>query len=149
LHHTYTNIQDHDADMYAGSILRFSEHAQWQKHHRFQHYYLILLYSLSTYNWAITTYFEQMCRYMKLKLSYGKLPNPMINWSTLVITKVIYVTIWIVLPLMLIDIPWWQVLLGFFIMHYVAGVILSVVFQLAHIVDHADTPLPDQDGNMK
>ena len=65
---------------------------------------------------------------MKRKLSYGKLPNPVINWSTLVITKVIYITIWIVLPLIFVDIAWWQVLLGFFIMHYVAGVILSVVF---------------------
>ncbi len=40
------------------------------------------------------------------------------------------------------DIAWWKILLGFFIMHYVAGVILSVVFQLAHIVDEAETPLP-------
>ncbi|AEM71087.1 Linoleoyl-CoA desaturase [Allomuricauda ruestringensis DSM 13258] len=149
LHHTYTNIHEHDEDMEAGRILRFSKHAEWRKHHKFQHYYSILLYGLLTFNWAITTDFQQMYRYMKRKLSYGKLPNPVINWSTLVITKVIYITIWIVLPLIFVDIAWWQVLLGFFIMHYVAGVILSVVFQLAHIVDHAETPLPDEEGNMK
>jgi len=67
----------------------------------------------------------------------------------MVISKIIYITIWIVLPLVFIDIAWWKVLLGFFIMHYVAGVILSVVFQLAHIVDEADTPLPDDSGTMK
>ena len=149
LHHTYTNIHEHDEDMEAGRILRFSKHAEWQKHHRFQHYYSIFLYGLLTFNWAITTDFQQMYRYMKRKLSYGKLPNPVINWSTLVITKIIYITIWIVLPLIFVEIPWWQVLLGFFIMHYVAGVILSVVFQLAHIVHDAETPLPEKDGSMK
>ncbi|MDC6365970.1 MULTISPECIES: fatty acid desaturase family protein [Flavobacteriaceae] len=149
LHHTYTNIHEHDEDMEAGRILRFSKHAEWQKHHKFQHYYSIFLYGLLTFNWALTTDFQQMYRYMKRKLSYGKLPNPVINWSTLVVTKMIYITIWIVLPLIFANIAWWQVLLGFFIMHYVAGVILSVVFQLAHIVDHAETPLPDNEGNMK
>ena len=90
-----------------------------------------------------------MYRYMKRKLSYGKLPSPVMNWSTMVIAKLLYITIWIVLPLIFIDIVWWQILIGFFIMHYVAGVILSVTFQLAHIVDDAQTPLPDESGTMK
>ena len=149
LHHTYTNIHEHDEDMEAGRIFRFSKHAKWKKHHRFQHYYSIFLYGLLTFNWAITTDFIQMYRYTKRKLSYGKLPNPFINWSTLAVTKIMYLTIWIILPLLFANIAWWQVLLGFLIMHYVAGVILSVVFQLAHIVDDAETPLPDETGTMK
>lgn len=149
LHHTYTNIHEHDEDMEAGRILRFSKHAEWRKHHKFQHYYSVFLYGLLTFNWAITTDFQQMYRYMKRKLAYGKMPSATINWSTLVITKVLYLTIWIVLPMLVLDIAWWKILLGFFIMHYVAGVILSVIFQLAHIVDHADTPLPDENGTMK
>jgi len=148
-HHTYTNIHEHDEDMEAGRILRFSKHTKWKKHHKFQHLYSIFLYGLLTFNWAITTDFQQMYRYMKRKLSYGKLPNPIVNWSTLVITKTLYVVIWIVIPLIFIDVAWWKIILGFFIMHYVAGVILSITFQLAHIVDEADTPLPDESGTMK
>ena len=34
-------------------------------------------------------------------------------------------------------------------MHYTAGVILSVVFQLAHVMPNTDMPTPDNDGNMK
>ena len=34
-------------------------------------------------------------------------------------------------------------------MHYTAGIILSFVFQLAHIVPKTETPLPDEGGNMK
>ena len=135
--------------MEAGRILRFSKHAEWKKHHKFQHFYSVFLYGLLTFNWAITTDFQQMYRYMKRKLSYGKLPSATMNWSTLIITKILYITIWIVLPMLILDIAWWKILIGFFLMHYVAGVILSVVFQLAHIVDDADTPLPDESGTMK
>jgi len=149
LHHTYTNIHEHDEDMEAGRVLRFSKHAPWKKHHRFQHYYSIFLYGLLTFNWAITTDFKQMYQYTKRKLSYGKMPNPIANWTTLAITKALYFSIWIVLPILFFDIPWWYVLIGFFIMHYTAGLILSVVFQLAHIIEDAETPLPDESGNMK
>jgi len=149
LHHTYTNIHGHDEDLEAGRILRFSKHSKWQWHHKFQHYYSILLYGLLTINWAITTDFQQMSRYMKRKLSYGKFPNPTWNWSKLVISKVIYVCMWIVIPILLTDIAWWKILIGFLIMHYTAGLILSVVFQLAHVMDEAEMPLPEKNGTMK
>ncbi len=149
LHHTYTNIHEHDEDLEAGRVLRFSKHAEWRKHHRFQHYYSIFLYGLLTFNWAITTDFKQMYNYTKRKLSYGEFPNPITNWSTMIIAKLIYITIWVVLPLVILDIAWWQLFIGFFLMHYVAGVILSVVFQLAHVINEAETPLPDEQGNMK
>ena len=149
LHHTYTNIPEHDEDLDAGRILRFSKHADWKKYHKFQHLYSVLLYGLLTFNWAITTDFQQMYRYTKRKLSYGKLPNPVLNWTKLLITKIIYVTIWIAIPMIFLEVAWYKIFIGFFVMHYVAGLILSVVFQLAHIIDHADTPVPNEQGDMK
>jgi linoleoyl-CoA desaturase len=149
LHHTYTNVHGHDEDLDAGRILRFTKHAQWKWYHRFQHYYSILLYGLLTINWAITTDFVQMKRYMKRKLSYGEFPNPFINWSTLVVSKIIYLGIWILLPILILKLSWWKILIGFFLMHYTAGLILSVIFQLAHIMDEAEMPMPENDGSLK
>jgi len=149
LHHTYTNIQGLDEDIDAGRIIRFSKHAKWLQIHKFQKYYSIFLYGLLTINWAITTDIKQMRSYLKRKLSYGKFPNPVKEWSVLVITKILYYAIWIVLPIMVMDIPWWQVLIGFFIMHYTAGMILSVVFQLAHVMPNTDMPQPNEDGVME
>ena len=149
LHHTYTNIHGHDEDLDAGRILRFTKHAEWKSHHRFQHIYSVILYGLLTINWAITTDFIQMKRFMKRKLSYGKFPNPFLNWSTLVISKVIYISLWIVLPMLILDMAWYKVLLGFFIMHYTAGLILSIVFQLAHVMEEAEMPLPEANGTIK
>ena len=114
LHHTYTNIQGLDEDIDAGRIIRFSKHAKWLQIHKFQKYYSIFLYGLLTINWAITTDFKQMRSYLKRKLSYGKFPNPAKQWSILVISKILYYSIWIVMPILIMDIPWWQVLIGFF-----------------------------------
>ncbi|UAB81446.1 acyl-CoA desaturase [Marixanthomonas sp. SCSIO 43207] len=149
LHHTYTNIHGHDEDMEAGRVIRFSKHAKWRRFHKFQQYYSVLLYGLLTFNWAITTDFKQTKRYLAKKLAYGKLPKPITQWSILIITKLIYMGIWIVIPILFFNIAWWKILIGFFIMHYVAGLILSIVFQLAHIVEDTEMPLPDKTGNMK
>ncbi|WP_339701271.1 acyl-CoA desaturase [uncultured Marixanthomonas sp.] len=149
LHHTYTNIHGHDEDMEAGRIIRFSKHAKWHRFHKFQQYYSVFLYGLLTFNWALTTDFKQTKRYLSKKLSYGKLPKPITQWSLLIITKIIYMGVWIAIPILFFNIAWWKILIGFFIMHYVAGLILSIVFQLAHIVEDTDMPLPDKTGNMK
>lgn len=149
LHHTYTNIPGHDEDLEAGRVIRFSKHTKWRRFHKFQHIYSIFLYGLLTVNWAITTDFKQTKRYLAKKLSYGKLPSPFKQWSTVVVTKILYAIIWLVLPILILDIAWWKVFIGFFVMHYVAGLILSVVFQLAHIVEDTEMPLPDRSGTMK
>ena len=148
LHHTYTNIHGHDEDLDAGRIIRFTKHASWHRFHKFQHYYSIFLYGLLTFNWAITSDFKQMKRYLARKLSYGEFSSPVKQWTVLVITKVIYFSIWIVIP-MILGIVWWKVLLGFFVMHYVAGLIVSVVFQLAHVVEDTVNPVPDENGEIE
>lgn len=148
LHHTYTNIHGHDEDLEAGRIMRFTKQAQWRRFHKFQHYYSVFLYGLLTFNWALTTDFKQMRSYLKRKLSYGEAKNPKILWTTLIITKLIYLSIWIVLPIVM-GIDWWKVLFGFFIMHYTAGLILSIVFQLAHVVEETDNPIPNNDGEIE
>lgn len=149
LHHTYTNIHGHDEDLETGNIMRFSEHSKWRRFHRFQHIYSIFLYGLLTINWVLTADFKQTHRYLKRKLSYGKMPKPFTQWSTLLGTKILYAVVWLVIPLLFFNIAWWKILIGFFIMHYTAGLILSVIFQLAHVVEDTEMILPDESGTMK
>ena len=149
LHHTYTNIQGHDEDIDAGRVIRFSKHADWHKMHKYQQYYSVFLYGLLTINWAITTDFKQLYKYLKRGLSYGKAPNAAAQWTILAISKIIYVMVWIVIPILVLNLAWWKIMIGFFVMHYVAGLILSVTFQLAHVMPDTEMPLPDKDGNIK
>ncbi|WP_010178754.1 fatty acid desaturase family protein [Aquimarina agarilytica] len=149
LHHTYTNIHGHDEDLDAGRIIRFSRHSDWKYFHKFQHIYSIFLYGLLTVNWVTTVDFKQTARYLKRKLSYEKLPNAFKQWTTVIVSKILYFSVWIVTPMLVLDVAWYKILLGFFVMHYVAGLILSTVFQLAHIIEETDTPLPSEEGTMK
>ena len=146
LHHTFTNVKGHDEDIDAGRIIRFSKHSKWLKIHHLQRFYSVFVYGLLTINWAITTDFKQTSRYLKKKLSYGDFPNPTRQWTILIVTKILYYAFWVVLPLLVLDIAWWKVLLGFLAMHYTAGLILSLVFQLAHVVPNTDMPLPNKEG---
>ncbi|HIF49038.1 MAG TPA: acyl-CoA desaturase [Cytophagales bacterium] len=149
LHHTFTNIHGHDEDLAAGRILRFSKHSKWFPYHKYQHFYSFLLYGLMTINWAITGDFFQTIRYLKRKLSFKKSISPKKQWINLIFTKIIYFTIWIVLPMVFLNLAWWKILIGFFVMHYIAGIILTIVFQLAHVVEKVEMPLPSNLGNMK
>ena len=150
LHHTYTNIKDHDEDLEAGVVLRFSKHAEWKPHHRFQHLYFVLLYGLLTLKWAIISDFVKLTRYQKMNISYANSRSLSYQWVGLIISKIVYFSFWIVLPILVFNIIWWKVLIGFFVMHYTAGLILSLVFQLAHVIGEADMPLPDsKTGDMK
>jgi linoleoyl-CoA desaturase len=149
LHHTYTNIHGHDEDLDAGRILRFSPIAKWAKRHKLQHWYGIFLYGLLTINWVATTDFKQTKKYLKRKLSFRKFPNPIRQWITVIISKIIYLTIFLVIPIMYSGVSWWKIIIGFFIIHYVAGIILGLIFQLAHVVEDTEMPEPDELGKME
>ena len=63
--------------------------------------------------------------------------------------KIFYLLLMVGLPLLLTSLVWWQVLIGFLIVHLTAGYILSTVFQLAHVVEGAEQPMPDSEGSMQ
>ncbi len=149
LHHTYTNVAGHDEDMQTDGLIRLHQHDPWRRFHKFQHYYSVLLYGLLTLNWAIRKDYRQMSEYIHRGFNFDKKINPAKEWTILILTKVLYMLVWIVIPILLLDIAWWKVFIGFAVMHYTAGLILSIVFQLAHIVEDAEAPLPDNDGNME
>jgi linoleoyl-CoA desaturase len=64
----------------------------------------------------------------------------------MIIVKAVYLFVFIGLPVLFTSFSWWQVLLGFFIMHWVAGYILSTVFQMAHVVEGTEQSLAGTEG---
>ncbi len=59
--------------------------------------------------------------------------------------KIVHAGVYIVLPIFMVGfVPW---LLGFLTMGMVAGFVLSIVFQLAHTVEHTHFPLAHIDTN--
>lgn len=149
LHHTYTNIEGLDHDIDAGILLRFSPHSKRYRFHRFQHIYAWFLYGLLTFQWATIKDFRQVYQYHKLDLLKKEkltLRQALLRVS---IYKVCYYAYIIVLPLLFSGVAWYHILVGFFLMHFLAGLALSAIFQLAHVMEECEFPVPDDHRKME
>lgn len=149
LHHTYTNIEGLDHDIDAGILLRFSPHTPHKKFHKYQHFYAWFLYGLLTFQWATIKDFKQIYKYHQLDLLKKEkltLRQAMINVT---LYKIFYYAFIIVLPLLFSGVAWYHILLGFFIMHFVAGLALSCIFQLAHVMEECEFPAPNDQRKME
>jgi linoleoyl-CoA desaturase len=147
IHHTYTNIPGVDEDLAVSPLVRLSPEEPRYGFHRWQQFFAFPAYSLATINWLFAKDFQQ---FMKRNIGpYKDKRHPASEWITLIVTKALVVVYMIVLPLWLLDITWWQFVIGFLTMHLTAGVILGVIFQLAHVVEGTEYLSPDEDGNME
>jgi linoleoyl-CoA desaturase len=149
LHHTYTNIHDVDEDISPRGVLRMSPHGEWKFFHQFQHLYAWFFYGLMTLVWVLVKDFVRINRYHKDGLVKKQKADITTEWTILIATKVFYVLYIGVLPVVLLSLAWWQVFIGFLVMHYVAGFILAIIFQPAHVIDGTEYPLPNDDGKME
>lgn len=148
LHHTYTNIYELDEDIADKPIIRLSPHGKLLKIHRYQHIYAIFLYTLATVGWVTKKDFAQLIKYNKEGLTKKLGFNPTRELFILIASKVFYFGYMIVLPLLLLDIAFWQWLIGFFTLHAVLGLFMTMVFQLAHVVEGPSHHEPTFSGKM-
>ena len=148
LHHTYTNIHDIDEDITGKFLLRLSVGDTLKPVHRFQHIYAFFLYSLMTISFLWKD-FKEISLYNKMAKTGLVKPFPRKELVILVISKIAYATFIFGIPMLMLDITFGQWFLGFMAMHCTAGLILSTVFQLAHVVEGANQPSPDEKGNLE
>jgi len=138
-HHTFTNIEGMDEDIDIKFWMRV--HKGQPKHwfHRFQHIYGLLLYGLTYLFWI---YVNDLQKYFTGKIGEKTVMKPLslkehvIFWAT----KVGYVAVFVVLPMFFAGVV--PTLIGYGVMVFVTGLVISVVFQLAHVVEHTDF-IPD------
>lgn len=145
LHHTYTNIEHADDDLNAPFFLRFSPNAKKYWSHKFQHIYIWFFYGLATISWVTTKDFVRMTRYhgmgfLSKKNEFRNEVIKMVGW------KLLYYSYALIIPLIVVPLSWWVILLAFLSMHFVTGLLISIVFQVAHIIPSSEFPLPDENG---
>ncbi|MDI3318348.1 fatty acid desaturase family protein [Pinibacter soli] len=143
IHHTYTNIDGIDDDIAKSPFIRMCSSQRWVAAHRVQHLYTPLLYAFSSVIWVLYQDFE---KYYKRKicntaLTKMKTADHILFWSS----KVLYILFYLVIPIMIVGWKLW--LLYFICMHIGLGFTLSIVFQLAHVVE--DTVFEFAEGDEK
>ena len=139
-HHTYVNITGHDTDIDLGVLGRLSPHQKWYPFHRWQHFYIWPLYGLMTIKWQLYDDFRDA---LTGRMGGHKFPRPT-GWDLVVFLagKIVFLTLAFAIPFLFH--PVWLVFLFYGVAAAVAGIVLSVVFQLAHCVEGAEFPLPEQ-----
>lgn len=147
VHHTYTNISGHDEDIdVAPGLIRFCENEPVNKLQRYQHIYAFGLYSLAMLSWVFRKDYK---KFFQTKIGSQVANHPRIEYFNLFFFKFLYYFLFIVLPLIVLDVTWWQFIIGFLAMQFAQGLVLGLVFQLAHVVEGTSFPHPNDDGNIE
>lgn len=148
LHHSFTNVEEFDEDINIG-ILRFSPNQKRKWAHQFQVYYAPFLYALMTLYWSISKDFEGLVRYKKKNLLAGQGLTFQKGLKQIIFNKLWYFVLTIVLPIIMIDLPWWQVVIGYLLMHFICGLVLTLIFQPAHVIEETNFYVTDEKGSVE
>jgi linoleoyl-CoA desaturase len=146
-HHTYTNVDGYDEDIQSLPILRLNPEDKLRPIHRFQHIFAFFIYPLGTLSWV---FIKDYVKFFKNDVgNYSDKKHPAKEYFYLFFYKVLNYTVFLILPLMLIDMPWHHIVLGYVSMHFVSGFTLAMIFMLAHVVEETHFIQPDHQGKLK
>jgi linoleoyl-CoA desaturase len=144
IHHAYTNIEGVDDDIDIQPWMRMSTEQKKLRMHKYQHLYFWFLYSMLYILWIFVLdyqkYFKKRIGAMPLKRM--NLYDHFVFWTF----KFVNYFLFIGLPVYFLGwIPW---LVGFLTSTLVAGFVISIVFQLAHTVEHTEFPTAGSNSRM-
>lgn len=133
IHHTYTNIDGIDDDINNMPFMRECSTQAWKPMHRFQSSYMFVLYGFTSLFMFFTDYIKYFSKSIyTTPLKKMETQDHIVFWSG----KIFFVIFYIAVPIVLIG--WKAWLVGFFISQFTLGLTLAFVFQLAHVVEHAE-----------
>jgi len=134
-HHSFTNIDgaDEDIDIYPYMRLNNNQKKLW--FHKFQHIYGIFLYSVAYLTWISL---QDFTKYFSGKIADRKMKGKMTAFEHFEFwaSKLVYLGIFIFVPALKLGL--FKAVMGYLIMAIVTGICITIVFQLAHVVEGMD-----------
>ncbi|HBB34915.1 MAG TPA: acyl-CoA desaturase [Cyanobacteria bacterium UBA8803] len=143
LHHTYTNISGHDVEIDGDGWLRMYPTQTHHWYHRFQHLYIWFIYCFVPFYWSYCD--------VDLVLRKGKYHEhriPPLNPSekiTLLGFKILWFGYVFGIPLLVGYTPL-QVIVGVLVTFLTYGLVINVVFMMAHVVDSVEFLTPQREA---
>jgi linoleoyl-CoA desaturase len=145
-HHMYPNVNGSDADIDDNPFVRLSPNQPWRWHFQAQHIYAPVLYLFAIMS---TTYWTDFIYLRKKQLA--NLEGIEHSWGAIIqfyLLKALHITWALVIPLAVIDLPWWAVVLGYMIANGCASLMFVFFLIGTHFCDLAEFPEPDVDGSI-
>ena len=149
LHHTYTNINGMDDDIEGASMMRFSPQRKYKRIFRYQHFYAFLFYSILSLHWVTGKDFLQLFKYRKNGVNRETKEGVYKQLLTLLWIKGFYFFYMLFVPIFFFQYAAGPFIFCFVIMHVLCGLLLSVVFQLAHTVEGTAFPVPNDEREIE
>jgi linoleoyl-CoA desaturase len=141
VHHTYTNITGHDDDISIGALGRLTPHQKWLPIHRFQQWYVWPFYGLLPFKWSL---FDDFRDVLRGRVGDYRIARPR-GWDLAIFVGGKVTFLCLVFGIPLLRHPAGVVLLAYFGVFLVEGVVTAVVFQLAHCVEDASFPMANRE----
>jgi linoleoyl-CoA desaturase len=145
-HHLYPNVNGSDTDIDENPFIRLSPNQPWRWHFQFQQFYAPVLYLFAVLQ---TTVWGDFVYLFKRQLAnLDEIRQPPIVYVQFAVLKAAYFALALVVPMMVLEYPWWQILLGYLVAS-ACGSLLFVFFLIGtHFSDLADFPVPDATGSV-
>jgi linoleoyl-CoA desaturase len=140
IHHAYTNVEGVDDDIDIQPWMRMSAHQKKYTMHKYQHLYFWFFYSLLYLSWIFLMDYQ---KYFKgkigdIRIKRMKIADHIVFWGF----KVLNIAMFMLLPILTLGFINW--LIGFAIFSATTGFVISIVFQLAHTVEHTSFAMPEE-----
>jgi len=143
-HHHFVNMPDLDIDIEVISLLRFSDKWEHKSFHKFQHIYAPFIYLFYSLYWVTVSDFKYLFKDKILNLIIVR--NPRKEFFIWIAAKIFYYGAFIAIPMIVLSIPWWQVIIGFVIAHAVNSAFILTALLGTHLFDDASWTWPDETG---
>jgi linoleoyl-CoA desaturase len=141
-HHTYTNVEGFDDDIDIKPFIRINTAQPKKWFHKFQVFYFLFLYSLTYLFWV---FYNDYDKYFSGKIAeqteikkFDKKEHIKF-WSG----KVLFYSVFFIFPAFYVGLV--PTIVGYLVMSMAAGLMLAIVFQLAHVEEGAEFISPDSE----
>lgn len=143
-HHAFTNVPGYDMDIEQIRVARVVDHIPLRWYYRYQHIYVPFLYPFTSLYMIFVKDFQMMAT--KHFGNQADIEHPRKEYVILIVSKLFYFIYALIIPLIVIDLPVWQILTGFLILHLLLGIYTAVILFPAHALKGMPFPKPDENG---
>jgi len=130
-HHFFVNIPGSDIDIESTNLIRISPHSEWKPYHRFQHIYILALYSIFTLHWILFKDFK-----LYFVKSFGNVTDfKHKHWRfiELVLLKAFYLSFMIGIPYFNHTYALSTIIYAFIAYHLFMSCVLLIIFASSHV----------------
>ncbi len=134
-HHSFINVEGVDPSVEGYGVMKLTPETEHKKQYKYQYLYVFFIYSLSTLNFVLTKDFKLINDFKKRGHTFKTS-----KVLEIIFFKLVYYSYMFVIPILLLDVSFFQVLFVFIIGHVIIGLTLALVFQCGHLTNEAEYP---------